>query len=165
MRNYFFRAKNEFTSWVTLCVLLSLVIIFLGLNSYLLNETQKNIHYYENLALSYEGQLQARPDIIELPAQRYMASWYDYGLPGEPEYSKTHATAATWITDYQRGDCLLVERIDTDKGGGVIVRVNDWGPAKYGMAIDLSSYAFQKLAPLSLGIVEVSIEKLEGKCN
>ena len=84
-----------------------------------------------------------------------LASWYDYSLPDAPEYSRTHLTAASRI--FPRGTQLIVSRGNSS----VVVRVNDYGPEEWtGRDIDLSSYAFIQLAPLSLGILEVKIEKL-----
>jgi len=115
------------------------------------------------------------------------ASWYDYKLEGYPNYSKENYTAAS--RDYPRGMKLLVCRIDkeatindirevvarekedkiflnqpdnsTNINKCVKVRVNDYGPEEWtGNIIDLSSAAFNQLASLSKGIIEVEIIKL-----
>ena len=84
-----------------------------------------------------------------------LASWYDYGLPDAENYSETHLTAAS--RTFPRGTYLIVSRGNSS----VVVRVNDYGPEEWtGREIDLSSYAFSQLAPLSLGIIEVKIEKI-----
>lgn len=92
------------------------------------------------------------------------ASWYDYSLPGFPDYSKNHLTAAS--RDYPKGTCLVVRHQDFRKEmKEIVVRVNDYGPLEFtGRAIDLSSYAFRQLAPLSRGVIEVKIYKLENSC-
>lgn len=83
-----------------------------------------------------------------------VASWYDYSLPGVPGYSRTHATAAS--RDWPRGTCLEV----CASSVCVMVRVNDYGPRSAifpGRGIDLSSYAFKQLAPLSKGVIAVTV--------
>ena len=82
-----------------------------------------------------------------------VASWYDYDLDKAPEYSTYTATAAS--RDYPRETWLQVwtdEKI-------VVVRVNDW-VENPNVAIDLSSFAFQQLAPLSKGLAKVRIQPL-----
>ena len=93
-----------------------------------------------------------------------IASWYDYDLrtadqkckpENYPCYSQVTATCAS--RDYARGSMLKITRVSD--GTEVICRVNDYGPEEAtGRAIDLSSYAFSKLALLKLGLVEVTIE-------
>lgn len=110
--------------------------------------------------------LPAHADVIEyleLPADPLpaaVASWYDYSLTGAPDYSRSHQTAAS--RSYTRGSMLRVCRAD-DPGTCVTVRVNDYGPdasVHPDREIDLSSAAFQQLAPLATGLVRVTIEKL-----
>ena len=79
-----------------------------------------------------------------------VASWYDYSLPNYPDYSKTHFTSAS--KDYPKGTYLLVCEKKC-----VIVRVNDYGPARDDRVIDLSSAAFKELSPLSKGVIKVKI--------
>lgn len=90
-----------------------------------------------------------------------MASWYDYDLKGSPGYSKTNATAAS--RDFERGTNLLVCRTDaTDVC--VTVRVNDFGPdvtIHPDRGLDLSSYAFQQIAPLENGLVRIIIREVK----
>ena len=83
------------------------------------------------------------------------ATWYDYSLSGAPGYSLTHLTAAS--RDYPKGTYLQVW---TDNKI-VVVRINDYGPEEWtGRKIDLSSYAFSKLASLSRGVIRVRIKPL-----
>lgn len=85
------------------------------------------------------------------------ATWYNYGLKSDPNYSRNNATCAS--RDYPRGTKLKVTNIAT--GASVICVVNDYGPqAKTGHAIDLSSYAFKQLQPLSTGVIKVRIEQI-----
>ena len=101
-----------------------------------------------------------------------VASYYDYDLENAPGWSKTKATAAS--RDYERWSRLRVTNAVTGKY--VDVKVNDYGPEscedriKHGLdrpetcierAIDLSSYAFSQIADLRMGLVEVTIEKLD----
>lgn len=106
-------------------------------------------------------------EILEPPKARIVtmpgiaegkASYYDYSLKDAPDYSKTHLTAA--VRDWPRGTELRVCVVD-DPGRCVIVRVNDYGPQKAlhpDRIIDLSSAAFLKLAPLSKGVIDVTVE-------
>src|SRR3990167_8042070 len=82
-----------------------------------------------------------------------IASWYDYELPEYPDYSKNHQTCAS--RDYNRGIYLIVSY----GSNMVICRVNDYieHPDRI---IDLSSVAFKKLAPLSLGLLPVEVKQL-----
>lgn len=81
-----------------------------------------------------------------------LASWYDYDLEGYPGYSKDHRTCAS--REYPRGTILRViyqDRFTT-------CRINDYGPEEWtGRDIDLSSLAFRDLAPLSVGLIPVTI--------
>lgn len=84
------------------------------------------------------------------------ASWLDYHLPEAPDYSKNYDTCAS--RDYPRGTRLMVA---TQAGKSVVCRVNDYGPEEWtGVQLDLSSHAFAQLAPLSQGLVEVTIEEV-----
>lgn len=84
------------------------------------------------------------------------ASWLDYHLPEAPDYSKNYDTCAS--RDYPRGTRLMVA---TKTGKSVVCRVNDYGPEAWtGVQLDLSSHAFAQLAPLSQGLVEVTIEEV-----
>jgi hypothetical protein len=98
------------------------------------------------------------------------ASYYDYDLKDYPNYSKTHATAAS--RKYPRGSRLEVCRQIPVPGKPdsflastcVIVKVNDYGPdAKVfpDRIIDLSSYAFNKIASTRDGVVVVTVSKIQ----
>jgi len=83
-----------------------------------------------------------------------VASWYDYRLDGI-EWSKNHATCASRTLD--RYSMARVTNVAT--GASVDCYVNDYieHPDR---EIDLSSHAFSKLAPLSAGLINVTIEQL-----
>jgi rare lipoprotein A (peptidoglycan hydrolase) len=96
----------------------------------------------------------------KLGSEVKLASWYDYDLPGNPDYSETHRTAAS--RDYPRGTMLKVCEGSIDHRC-VEVLVNDYGPDKSvhpDRAIDLSSYAFSRLYPLEVGVIQVTIEPI-----
>jgi hypothetical protein len=83
-----------------------------------------------------------------------VASHYDYSLNGI-EWSKTHRTAAS--RRFARYSYVKVT--NPDNGKSVVVFINDYGPEAWtGREIDLSSYAFSQLAPLSLGLINVQVE-------
>lgn len=88
---------------------------------------------------------------------RGIASYYDYGLKDAPNYSREVATAAS--RDYPRGSLLLVTNVKT--GESVVVRVNDYGPEAWtDRVIDLSSFAFSRIANKRDGLAEVTVELL-----
>lgn len=95
-----------------------------------------------------------------LVAITVLTSWYNYNLPGYPMYSKIHDTAAS--RDYPRGTELEVCSQDSPQAC-IRVRVNDFGPDK-GIyptrGLDLSEAAFKSLAPLSLGVIKVTVYAL-----
>lgn len=86
------------------------------------------------------------PDPVPTGASQVgTASWYDYG-----------STPTCAHRDYPAGTRLLV--INNSTGASVIVTVNDYGPAAWtGRVIDLNSVAFSMIAPLSQGLVEVTV--------
>lgn len=87
------------------------------------------------------------------------ASWYDYQLDGI-WWSKDHRTAAS--RDFPRGSTLKVCNVLNN--ACVEVFVNDHGPdgtIHPDRAIDLSSYAFSQISDLSLGLANVSIERIK----
>ena len=57
----------------------------------------------------------------------------------------------------------MVKVTNVDNGKTVVVRINDRGPFTKGKIIDLSPVAFEELAKLSKGVINVKIEVLEGK--
>jgi len=83
-----------------------------------------------------------------------VASWYDYSLEGI-EWSINHRTAAS--RDLIRYETYRVTNIANGKH--VDVFINDYieHPDR---DIDLSSYAFNQIADLKLGLINVKIEKL-----
>jgi rare lipoprotein A (peptidoglycan hydrolase) len=105
--------------------------------------------------------------VISAPIEKNqkLASYYDYDLKGYPNYSQTHNTAAS--QDFPKGTMLKVCRLrdHTFPPRCTIVRVNDFGPehckdnpiACPDRHIDLSSKAFKELAPLKIGLLEVTI--------
>ncbi len=86
-----------------------------------------------------------------------IASYYDYTLDecNGCTWSLNHATAAS--RTLPRYSTARVTRVDT--GDYVDVYINDWieHPER---EIDLSSFAFSQLAPLHLGLIEVTVEEL-----
>ena len=94
-------------------------------------------------------------------ADSKIASWYDYDLVGYPNYSKYTSTCAS--RDYPRKTILKVTNLKNGKS--VECRVNDWieHPDRN---LDLSSFAFKQLAPLTVGLLDVTIEQIKvGKTN
>lgn len=87
-----------------------------------------------------------------------VASYYDYTLDGI-EWSKSHNTCAS--RDHKRYSTIRVT--NPANGKSVDCYVNDYGP-EIGQTperiIDLSSHAFNQIADLKLGLIEVIIEEI-----
>ena len=93
-------------------------------------------------------------NIITCPHYEYkegIASWYDYSLSGI-QWSRTHNTCAT--RDFKRYAILRVKNLENDK---TIECYNNDYIEHPDRIIDLSSHAFSELAPLSKGLIKVSI--------
>jgi rare lipoprotein A len=92
------------------------------------------------------------------PTTEGKASWYGNELAGHlmangKPFNPNKLTCASW--NYPLGTVLKVQH----KKRTVVVSVTDRGPAKrLNRQIDLSQAAFAKLAPLSLGLIQVSME-------
>lgn len=95
-------------------------------------------------------------DVIVCPNEEVKkASWYDYTLNGI-EWSKTHRTCAS--RDLPRYSTAIVTNLENNKS--VECFINDYGPEAWTKRdIDLSSYAFSRIADLSLGLADVKIEQ------
>lgn len=110
--------------------------------------------HIQSQPVNLEVQHPAKPT-IQLNQTR--ASYYDYALNGDPNYSRTHLVAASNV--YPRGS--MVE-VCADKC--VIVRINDYGPNPTvfpDRQIDLSSFAFKQLSPISRGVIEVKTRQIK----
>ena len=81
-----------------------------------------------------------------------IASWYDYELEGI-NWSKNHATAASRTLERYS----YAKITNPENGKSVIVFINDYVENPK-VEIDLSSYAFQQLSSLKLGLINVEIE-------
>lgn len=148
----------------TLFLLVLTVVFFSGLNfSY--GNTLSSFNFSGPTAFCIKEE-KPKHDLGELyqdidPAYWYEvheASWYNYNLNinGETvKWSKNHRTAAS--RDLPRYSCAKVTNVKNNKS--IVVFINDYGPEEWtGRDIDLSSHAFAGLAPLSLGVIEVTIE-------
>lgn len=95
-------------------------------------------------------------------AQRGKATFYadkyqgQATASGEP-YDKSKMTCAHPSLPF--GTRLRVTNIETGKS--VIVKVNDRFPGQKGRVVDLSKSAFEQLAPLARGVIDVEIEAVE----
>lgn len=93
----------------------------------------------------------------------HKASWYGEKFHGRitasgAVFNKYAMTAAS--NSHKMGTMLRVTNVVNGKSA--VVKVTDTGGfAKYGRTLDLSQGAFQKIAPLSQGIVRVKIEVLK----
>jgi rare lipoprotein A len=88
------------------------------------------------------------------PPLTTIASWYDYEINGKP-WSRKNATCAS--RDFPRETRLLITNVANEKR--IVCRVNDYimHPER---GIDLSSYAFSKIASLGRGLITVRIERM-----
>lgn len=88
-----------------------------------------------------------------------LASWYRYGGGLTPHLSAKGAGLTTASTKYPKGTYLRVTNLANNRS--VIVKVNDFGPEEStGRIVDLERKAFQKLAPLSIGVIRVRVEEI-----
>lgn len=105
--------------------------------------------------------LTERPASAEQP-RKLVASWYGEEAAGKlmangKPFDPNKYTCASW--DYPLGTMLSV----STNGKTVAVVVTDRGPAKRLLQtrqIDLSCAAFSALAPLTTGLVQVTVEVL-----
>lgn len=98
------------------------------------------------------------------------ASWYDYKLVGkwgkvcfrnrEDCYTAHHLVGAS--RDYKRGTTVRVCKLHSTDCVNVLI--TDYVENK-ARNIDLSSLAFSKIAPLGVGIIEVTIQKIDETRN
>ncbi|MBN1869663.1 MAG: septal ring lytic transglycosylase RlpA family lipoprotein [Candidatus Omnitrophica bacterium] len=99
--------------------------------------------------------------------QTGQASWYSRQDPGINLYTANHEvfddsglTAAMWDVPFNQ----LVRVTNLENGKFVIVRVNDRGPhrrlVETGRIIDLTKYAFSRIASLEEGLIRIQIELL-----
>lgn len=91
---------------------------------------------------------------IEQPLFEWRASWYDYSLNinwVKKVWTKDHSVCALRI--YERYKHYRVCAGDKC----IVCKQTDYGPARQDRVIDLSSYAFKQLAPLSKWVVRVKI--------
>jgi rare lipoprotein A len=95
------------------------------------------------------------------------ASWYSQQSPGINKHTANNElfndrelTAAMWDVPFNQ----LVKVTNLDNGKSVIVRVNDRGPhrrfAARGRLIDLTKYAFSRIASLDEGLIRIELELL-----
>jgi rare lipoprotein A len=75
------------------------------------------------------------------------ASWY--------AYTGTMAAANPWLP---KGSYVKVTNLENGKS--VIVVINDRGPFVGGRIIDLDKVAFQKIASLGAGVINVKMEEI-----
>lgn len=113
------------------------------------------------------GTAQLSPLEVKTPSTRQemakkgvvgVASWYDYSLNGI-EWSKDHDTCAT--RDFKRYSTIRVTNLENGKS--VDCFINDYGPELGQIPerhVDLSSHAFNQIADLKLGLINVKIEEL-----
>ena len=94
-----------------------------------------------------------------------IASWYSESDPGinpttasGERFDDSRLTCATW--DFPFGTYLRVTHLEN--GRTIVCRVNDRGPAKrLNRLIDLTKAAFQELAPLGAGLINVKVQAIE----
>lgn len=135
------------------CSVLGLVVATFDSHQYIV---PAEINWKSHDVYNYSEYLLASTTVTSSFAK---ASWYDYQIDGVT-ISKYNPTAASRI--YPKGTKLRVSLPDPpDNPRFVDVLVNDYGPESDTCRdIDLSSFAFEKLSPLSVGVVDVIVEPL-----
>lgn len=109
--------------------------------------------------------------LLAKPAFAETASWYSFDSCRR-EGTSGYFTASGERFDENAMTCALRSRnwgglykvTNIDNGKSVVVRQNDFGPAKRlhakGRIVDLSKGAFAKIADLKRGIINVKVEAL-----
>jgi len=157
------KTKTEILFW-TLCLVGA--VSWLTINQMNINRENKEfiLDLESRLQAPIEAEIEEEVETIpkELPqaesASSGHASYYDYTL-ADGWSSVGHRVCAT--RDWPRGTMLRVEA----NGKSTTVKVTDYGPnasVHPDRIIDLSSTAFQDLAPLSSGIIRnVKVNRYE----
>ena len=102
----------------------------------------------------YSPVAQVSTQQIEQPLFEWRASWYDYSLNINWEKrvrTKDHSVCALRIYERYKHYRVCTE----DKC--IVCKQTDYWPARQDRVIDLSSYAFKQLAPLSKWVVHVKV--------
>lgn len=139
--------------------------LFIGANAIASNsdKTEASHHIAELKICTLQDVYCESEEVPETKQADYgLASWYDYSFTSDDQicrsddcYSMFKSTCAS--RDYKRGTRLLV----SFNGKSVECLVNDFGPEAWtGRSIDLSSYAFKQLSPLSVGVIKVLISEI-----
>ncbi|MBD3238288.1 MAG: DUF348 domain-containing protein [Candidatus Moranbacteria bacterium] len=117
--------------------------------------TYKNGKVDEKIELSSEVIKQPEPKIIAIgtkmklgKASKGQASWYAYT-----------GTMACASLEHPKGTWLKVTNLENNKSVNVVV--NDSGPYVPGRIIDLDKIAFEKIANLGQGVIDVKVEKIK----
>lgn len=104
--------------------------------------------------IDYSPVEQVSTETIEQPLFEWRWSWYDYSLNINWEkkvWTKDHSVCALRIYERYKHYRVCTE----DKC--IVCKQTDYGPARQDRVIDLSSYAFKQLAPLTRWVVRVKI--------
>jgi uncharacterized protein YabE (DUF348 family) len=104
-------------------------------------------------------QLTAPTQQVTKLGRKIVVESYEQGRGSWYAYKKCLCAAHPY---YPKGSYLRVTNLGNGKS--VIARVNDWGPDQnvhMNRIVDLDAEAFKLLAPLSLGTIEVKVEKLK----
>ncbi len=102
------------------------------------------------------------------PTRQGRASWYSRRSPGirkttanMERFDDTGMTCAMWGVPFNQ----MIRVTNLQNGKSVVVRVNDRGPHKRyvrkGRIIDLSKGAFDRIASLKHGLIDVELEFLK----
>lgn len=100
------------------------------------------------------------PSPTHTPSKKAIASWYCEGFEGKRTASgKIYDCDKLTAANNELPFGTIVRITGGSRGNSVEVTINDRGGfKKYGRTFDLSKRAFQHLAPLSVGILEVEWE-------
>ena len=99
---------------------------------------------------NYDPVVVESTETFEQPLYEWRASWYDYKLWGK-WWSKSHSTCALRIHERYKTYRVCVDE------NCITCYHNDYWPQRENRVIDLSSYAFKQLAPLSKWLVYVKV--------
>lgn len=152
------RAKRLAYSLLLYLIVVTVTVVWLGISNFNkgqeLEQLERELHLCGLDVVVCPGE----QGYDDEPVSTTNASWYDYELVGV-WWSKNHRTTAS--RDFPRG--TMIEVTNLKNGKSVDVLVNDYGPdesIRPDRELDLSSFAFEQIADLQEGLVEVEYQAI-----
>lgn len=119
----------------------------------------------EEWEITYENNKEAKKKLLKKEITRQMKQEI-VAIGTKVEIGKTYAGLASWYDAPGRAASLQfpygakIRVINLETSASVVVTINDNGPYVEGRIIDLAKQAFEKIAPLSKGVIRVRVEEI-----